>query len=329
MKIHFDNVNFSSSSGPNSFALRLAHQFGLFGHVIADPHDCDINLIFIESINSNIDPKAKIIQRLDGIWSKPEQFEVQNRIIKSIYDEADGVIFQSEFDKKFIETHWNPKSKNDVIHNGIALDPIVQLEPGIEKLRNEYELVFVCSAAWHRQKRLKENIELFQYLRASSTKRCCLIIMGKAADHIIADKDIFYSGELPHEICLQIFSIADWMIHLSYADHCPNVCIEALSVKCPIICTNIGGTQEIVKDHGFIIKEDYIFDFQPFDYDNPPKINLDRLFRGAPRLGANSPPITLKSSLPQIDKNSFDNSYLDIKHVAEQYLNFFQKVLEK
>ena len=85
MRIHFSNVNFSSNSGPNSFAFRLAQEFVTMGHEIVDHNDYyDSMLIFIEPSS---EPKkgSKVVQRLDGIWFKPDQFHSHNKLIKWAY----------------------------------------------------------------------------------------------------------------------------------------------------------------------------------------------------------------------------------------------------
>ena len=52
MRIHFDNVNFSSRSGPNTFASRLATVLTERGHEIVNYNeDHDVVLVFIEHGN--------------------------------------------------------------------------------------------------------------------------------------------------------------------------------------------------------------------------------------------------------------------------------------
>jgi glycosyltransferase involved in cell wall biosynthesis len=66
------------------------------------------------------------------------------------------------------------------------------------------------------------------------------------------------------------------MLHLAYFEHCPNTVVEALSQGCPVVCTNVGGTQELVKHYGYVLPESQNFDFtKPCDYDDPPDLNLD------------------------------------------------------
>ncbi len=305
MKIFFDNCDLGGSrTGPNTFARRLALELSKRGHVVADPSDYDVALTFIER-SLLVDSKKPLVQRLDGIWFHPRDIKTKNISIKNTYDQATEVIFQSDFDRKMVEKWFGPKERGNVIRNGIELSSI-DVSPGISALKSTYSKVFVCSSNWHRQKRLKENIELYLQLKASTTESCCLMVLGSNPDHMQPGKDIFYTNaSIPHEICLQIYSVADWMIHLAWADHCPNVVVEALSQGCPVICSETGGTHELVGQNGLILKEGHEYAFEAFDYDNPPVLDLSQV-----------------SSLPSI---VVDKSTVDISRVVDEY----EKVLSK
>tara|TARA_R110000851_G_scaffold327179_1_gene496437 strand:+ start:1229 stop:2161 length:933 start_codon:yes stop_codon:yes gene_type:complete len=273
VKIHFSNVNFNSQSGPNSFACRLANEIAnKEGYeIVKESEDYDIFLCFIEPAST---PKegSKLIHRLDGIWFKPEEFNSHNKNIKWCYKHADHVIWQSMFDKEMTSHHWGIPKKGSVIHNGIRKINFQSLHPEVEKIKNSFDRIFVCSASWHRQKRLKENIEFYKSVRNQSD---ALLVLGKNPDWIEKENNVFYLGHLPHDICLQIYSISDWFLHLAWLDHCPNVVVEALSQNCPVVCTNMGGTMEIVKDNGVVLIENNPYNFELTDYDKPYKLNLN------------------------------------------------------
>lgn len=308
MRILFTGVDFSSRTGPNTFAGRLAHQLSCDGHVIADPDFYDVALAFIEP-SHQLDPRKPLVQRLDGIWSKPSEFFWRNRGIEKVYRQASGVVFQSDFNRQQITRWWGNPTRSKVIHNGIDLEVMKESLPGFVKLRQQYEKIFVCSANWHAQKRLRENIRLYKQIRERLHPSSALIIMGNSPDHQVADPHIFYTGSLPHDQCLKLFVIADWMIHLAWGDHCPNTVVEALSQGTPVICAATGGTKELVKGNGIIIPEKTEYDFSLLDYDNPPDLPHD--FGG---FGA----------LPIIN---VDPSYLDMKLVSRSYVEFFEQIL--
>ena len=299
MKIHFDNVNFSSRSGPNTFASRLATVLTERGHEIvrySDPHDAV--LVFIEPTRQ-WKKGCRVVQRLDGIWFKPEQFNSHNRLIKWAYDNCDEVVWQSIFDYDMTAHHWGHK-KGHVIGNGIDADRVKVTNPKIKSIRNSASKVFVCSANWHRQKRLKENIEAYDIL-TKGDDNSHLIVMGHAPDHILNRHDIFYTGNIKHSLCLEIYSAADAMIHLAWLDHCPNVVVEAISQDCPVICTDSGGTKEILGTGGYVVSESQKYNFELLDYDNPYDLDL--------------------SCLRDVDVSGLevDKSKIDLLKVADKY----------
>ena len=301
MKVHFSNVNFSSCSGPNTFAYRLANKLTERGYeIVSQNFNYDIFLCFIEPTST---PRngCKFIHRLDGIWFKPEQYETHNRNIKWAYDNADHVIWQSQFDKNMTLKYWGTPKQGSVVHNGIERISLNYLHPDIQKIKDTYDKIFVCSASWHRQKRLKENIEF--YIKNRS-KNDVLLVLGSNPDFIVNRADILYLGQLSHDRCLQIYSTANWFLHLAWLDHCPNVVVEALSQGCPVICTDSGGTKETVGENGVIIKESNQYNFELTDYDSPYNLEINKI---------NLPNIIVK------------NSHLDIRLICDDYEEIFTK----
>lgn len=276
MKIHLDNVNMGSTSGPNSFAKRLTMGLIETGHEVElyDGRNADVSIVFIEPTGRPL--ANKVIQRLDGIWFSPSEFETKNSAIKWMYQNADGVIWQSEFDKGMTTKWWgNPKS-GTVIRNGINAPQIKKFQiPALEQLRQQYEMLFVCSANWHPQKRLSTNIDLYRRLR-NFYSSAGLIVLGSNPTKV-ADPHIFYAGSQPHDVCLEIFSASNWMLHTAWLDHCPNTVVEALSQGTPVICSEHGGTKELVQGYGIILKENSEYNFELTDYDRPPSLDVSQI----------------------------------------------------
>ena len=308
MKIHFDNVNLNAKTGPNVFASRLAKALFEEGiEVEFSSNNCDISLVFIEPSGAEL--SKKIVQRLDGVWFKPEEFEYKNKKIKQLYDSSDYVIWQSEFDKNMCQNWWGNKF-GTVIYNGIEIQPKKQItNPQIQALRSKYKNIYVCSANWHKQKRLKQNIEFFLSLHAQQ-KDNCLIVLGSNPDYYVNSQNIFYTGSVPEEVYSEIYAIADWMIHLAWADHCPNTVIEALSQGTPVVCSSVGGTKELIGNYGLII-EDEEYNFELYDYDNPPKLVIPNN-------------ISLQKRI-ELDYTSIAN--IDIKHTVKSYIEVFKRII--
>ncbi len=315
MKIYFDNVAFEADhTGPNCFAKRLALQLGNFGHTIADADDYDVSLVFIEP-TVKLNRSKPYVQRIDGIWFKPEQMSSgMNDNIQKCFNEADSVIWQSKFDCDMTRRWFNNRLCQDVeghvISNGVEIQPAALRSEALIELRQRFDTVFCCSSNWHPQKRLRDNIELFKHFRATSHSNSCLIIMGNNPDHHVADSGIFYTGSLRHDLCMEIYSMSNWMIHLAYLDHCPNVVVEAISQGCPVICSSEGGTREMVeKGNGIVIQDEERYDFSLLDYDNPPRIQV-------------------KNTKLPVDFRA-DSSTVDIVKCAKAYEQVLQSILSR
>lgn len=278
MKIHFDNVDLGSKTGPNSFAKRLAEELTYLGHQVflGNGSNCDVSLVFIEESGQPL--ANKVVQRLDGIWFSPSEFSIKNSKIKRLYESSHHVIWQSEFDRQMTTKFWNTPQNGSVIRNGVPR--FTHTNTGVQEqlraIRQKHELVFVSSANWHPQKRLVDNIRVFHRAKLFHPT-ACLIVMGsnpQISDTLRVD-DVYFAGSMPHEICMQVFRESDWMIHMAWLDHCPNTVVEALSCDVPVICTRDGGTCEIVGEYGVILDETTPYDFSLVDYDNPPSIDID------------------------------------------------------
>lgn len=279
MKVYFDNVNFEAShTGPNCFAKRLATQLSYMGHEITDPgSDYDVALVFIEP-TKNLNLKKPFASRLDGIWFNPSDFHTRNVGIKWAYDNANHVIWQSEFDRSMTEHHWGQRT-GSVLRNGAPTKQCDVRSEALLELRQNNDFIFCCSSNWHPQKRLSQNIALFKRIRKEHPKSK-LIVMGSNPDMVEADQNIFYTGSLDHDLCAEVYQISDWMIHLAWLDHAPNVCYESLALGTPIICSSEGGTKELVRmgNGGVVLDDDHEYKYQLLDYDSPPRIDVNQRF---------------------------------------------------
>ncbi len=87
------------------------------------PHQegADIKLSFIET--QQIIKTEPLILRLDGIYFDPDQdYELRNSNILRSYRQADGVVFQSEFNRDISFKYFGEHANYTVINNGADME---------------------------------------------------------------------------------------------------------------------------------------------------------------------------------------------------------------
>ena len=302
MNIHFENVNTQSTSGPNHFASKLIKYIDANTDGFKEP---DARLCFIESQRKQFD-KIPLFQRLDGIYfNKVQDYKKQNRNIKRTYDNADGVIFESEFNKQLITRYFGEHKNSIVIHNGADVEYIESIKP-LQGMLDGYEHVWCCASSWRPHKRLNENIK---YFLEHSSKNDCLVIAGGNLEYLEQVKitrtpNVFYVGELNIKYLTALYKRADYFIHLAWLDHCPNVVVDARASGCQIICSSAGGTMEIAGLDAIVIEEDE-WDFKPVKLYKPPKMDFYKKV-----------------------KNNIEVDY-NMKTVAKKYRNFIKGTINE
>ena len=279
MKIFTHNFNPKSNSGPNKFTRtlfsNLINEKGV--KLVGNQHDADVEFCLIEQQAHKVKP---MILRLDGIWFNSEQdYNNQNAPLRFAYNNANAVIFQSNFNKNLTE-HWFGKHDNSfVVHNAADEKLIARINKNfwLEKLDYPSE-IWSCASSWRPHKRLKDNIK---YFLEFAPDNAVLAIAGKNA--IIDDlsvrknKRIFFLGEIDYLSLLSLYKASSTFIHLAYLDHCPNVVVDAQASGCHVVCSSAGGTKEVVYN-GTVISEDQ-WDFKPIPLYKPPKIDFTKFSR--------------------------------------------------
>ena len=269
MKIFFDNVDFRSSSGPNSFGAKLARTFVQMGHQIVDASSSpDIQFSFI-SMNGKIAPT---VLRLDGIYFNSDQdWNLLNDPIKRGYLEADSVVVQSIFNKRLVTNYFGKRDNVHIIRNGTCLDLIDQISPAnIGDIPREK--VWFCASSWRPHKRLIENIRYFNEFAPSDA---ILLVAGNNTPSDIESERVKCIGNLNWDQLVSVMKASSHFLHLAWLDHCPNVVVDAKASGCHIVCSSSGGTEEIAGTKSTVIEED-VWDFQPIKLYEPPKMDFGR-----------------------------------------------------
>ena len=266
-------------------------------------------------------PFKPYVLRMDGIYfdrleTMGSNDALNRRIFRSIRY-ANGIVFQSEFSKELIESHFGPiKCPSTIISNGSPIYRTSKNRPNRTKGTDE-KLIIICSAVWRRHKRLKETIEVVRAL--NNRIPCELIVLGGVEENVPRYDFVQFKGNVSHGVLFNFLKKAHVFLHLCWLDNCPNSVVEALSHRIPVVCSNQGGTRELVeKTRGGIVAEcDEAIDCSSLvDLYHPPEPNIGKIVEAIENVANNH---------SQFVKNMNVNP-VDIKSVSEKYLEFLYKI---
>ncbi len=256
MNFYINKRNLTKNGGPYNFAnileQELIKSFGAKKNFFFPK----LNIIFS---SGRILKYSKNIVRVDGIFLQNLDNK-KKKINKNIFEtitKADGIIFQSNFSKK-ITTYYCQKKykfnietvKNVVINN--AYSDKHYLPKKIKYFKHKYVLLTITRKS--KNKRLRQIIDAFKNL---DKKKFLLIIIGDYfKEDFIEQKNIKFLGKINNSKLPFYFKRSDALIHVAKIDWCPNAVVECLSSGLPVLTNNVGGTKELVKNHGIILNLD-------------------------------------------------------------------------
>ena len=260
--------------------------------------------------------------RLDGIiydiMADPDQKKEANETFLNGARKSRGVIFQSEFSKKLFEKVLGyVPTVQTVIHNGTDLnvfkrgnDHHIRRQLGIE----DDAFVFITSAKWRAHKRLPAILESFVNFRAKHHIPTHLIVLGDYED--LGMENVHFLQKVPNAELPLYFNAAQVYLFYSWLDPCPNSVVEAISAGLPVVCTNQGGTPELVRmsNGGIIVEADDEFPYTEINLYNPPRPDMDKIG------------VALEEIYTHYDsyQQNINREVFDIHLVAAQYLQFIK-----
>jgi len=285
MKVFAHNFNPHSNSGPNKFTRSLFEQLiKKQGFSFTSQDESDVEFCLIQQ---TVMKKKPMILRLDGIYFNSEQdYEKQNAPIKFAYDNADAVVFQSNFNKSLTERWFGEHPNSHVIHNAYFGEKVK--DENFKKIFGSRE-IWSCASSWRPHKRLIENVK---YYLNCAPDNSVFIVAGtgyseeekKEIQNLISqnklyqekNRQVYLVGNLDYHLLRQLYDASSTFVHLAYLDHCPNVVVDAYAHGCQIVCSNSGGTQEIGEGFKVVLEKGSPWDFSPIELYNPPEISLNR-----------------------------------------------------
>jgi len=291
-------------AGPHVFRNRLVRAISKYSKsvVVSDLSEkFDIEIGFIKFSKKH---KCPTLLRLDGCYYDKNRLKLNDGLKKSI-NKANGVICQSYFSKKMCEAIMNVNLKKaDIVYNGIDFDDV----SNIKSMSGVPEGSFVSCSVWRPNKRPISIIRGF--LEGTTSEH--LYMIGDNLKNGIKDSRVHYLGPLTWEQSISVMKSCKYMIHLCHIDSCPNAVIEGLSCGLNVLCTNLGGTSEIVKNDGIILNVD------KWNYTPVKSMEFDNLDNKVVAEGINR--LKKITTLPQRED-------LNIKYTVKKYLERAEKIM--
>ena len=267
----------------------------------------DLELVFIRKKSRH---KRPFVLRLDGCYYKDKHLS-HNNVIVSSAKKAKHIIFQSEYSKKMFKKITGFSSKNStVIYNGINSDRIDKIEPYPDVPPGS----FVACSQWKRRPNKRPLSIIEGYLESNVSGP--LFFIGKTRSEWRAkykNENIIFVGEKKEKDIISIMKACDYQIHLCHIDSCPNSVVEGLACGLNVLCSNLGGTKEIVKNDGVVLNVDN-WNFKPLSA--KAFNNLDKL---DPRIVAQGVHDLIKI------KTRANRPDLDMHNTVEKYVQVFRK----
>ena len=178
------------------------------------------------------------------------QYKLLTPVIKEVWKSAEEVIPNSEGLKDLAQKTL--KIDMSVIPNGIKLE---DFQPEYD--RESKVLRLLCVSRLTERKRVSDiiksiknvdNVELT--VIGSGQKEDELKDLAKSLD---LENKVQFTGRLPHEDLPQWYSEADVFVLPSLNEGMSNTVLEAMASGLPVITTDTGGTEELIKGNGVIV----------------------------------------------------------------------------
>lgn len=323
------NIGFSfniSNSGPANFLNTLRYEMNQRNDAKASLYlnpftDCNIYSNRIRNIW-----RRPYIYRMDGVaydlGTEAEKRKYANEMLIEGIRNAIGVVYQSDFARYQTETVLGIQAEVSVkIMNGVSLE---RFNPIGEDMRNELgvgdkTLLFISTAKWRPAKRLGDICESFNKYREESGIDARLLIIGEGSEQLIDRDAVICLPKVDNKLIPRYLRSADIFLYYSWLDTCPNSVVEAIACGLPVICTNQGGTREIVEatNGGVIVDVDEKIDINKVDLQRPPKPDINKMASAIDGMVNNLAHY----------KKKIDRSPIDIKMVCGRYIEFIRKAI--
>lgn len=156
---------------------------------------------------------------------------------------AKKVVANSQGLKELAHKTW--KGKIDVIYNGVNTE---EFKP---KKTNNKKIQVISVGRLIKRKG-------FNYMIKALPKGFELTIVGEGPEHKklkSLNQNVNFVGRIPHKDISSYLAKSDIFCLPSLNEGMSNAVLEAMACGLPIVATNVGGSNELIKDNGFIVQK--------------------------------------------------------------------------
>lgn len=166
------------------------------------------------------------------------------------------LVTPSEWLKKLVKKSFLKDYFLKVINNGIDLtifkptyDETIYKKYNISK---DKKIILGVANIWEERKGLNDFIELAKIL--PNSYQIVLVGISSKLKNKLPSQIIAIQRTENQEELAKLYTIATIFFNPTYEDNYPTTNLESLACKTPVITYDTGGSKEIIKDYGYIIK---------------------------------------------------------------------------
>ena len=202
----------------------------------------------------------KFILNQNGVayfaWHGPG-WEEPNRKMRTVYEQADFIIFQSQFCQESATKFLGPpKTQSQVIYNPVD----TSLYQPVKKQTGNRGPILLLGGNQYEQYRFETAIQTLKQVLVHLPDAQLLVTgklwgedqlaamdIARRAMHELGVEDrVEFTGSYSQQSAPGIFQRADILLHTKYNDPSPNLIAEALASGLPVVYSASGGVPELV-----------------------------------------------------------------------------------
>lgn len=307
-------------NGKGKFAHRLAKAICSLGHDVVDnARSCDINFRMNAIPSSSY---GKRVVRLDNACYSREAMHVRNMRnggndqVRRAIEQADGIVYQSSVSRNMCEGIFGIRNSHSaIIPNGVNPS---DFQAHTVPLRGRKNYMMACQFL-HPLRRLPKLLECWSEFVKDKDDAFFYLVHGENIGGVPIPrcKNMEIMPLLNQSELNDMAHSCDATIFLTFQDSCPNFAAESLACGTPLIVNNTNGILEFIDErHAIEIPVDGPHQLGMCDWETPPFQRGETLIEALDTVYRN------EKSRPDFP------SRLHIANIAEEYIGFFEEILQ-